>query len=139
MSSQASSPSSPSLITEEISTRIMLDVVKDFDTKELIEYLKKKNLKLKENKVNKEDIINIKQFTSVFKEINDNNKAFNHYMENIILKLLNVKTITDANEATHCEFISTILYASIAITKKLTTQDIFIVLQKDISGEDAIG
>jgi hypothetical protein len=43
----------------------------------------------------------------------------------------------DANEATYCKFISVILYASIAITKKLISQDIFIVLQKDISGKDA--
>ncbi len=47
--------------------------------------------------------------------------------------------MTDANEVTHCEFISAILHVSIAITKKLTTQAIFIVLQKDISGEDATG
>ena len=60
-------------------------------------------------------------------------------MDNIILKLSNVKSMTDANEATCCEFISTILHASIAIIKKLISQDIFIVLQKDISGEDATG
>src|SRR4051794_38222307 len=47
--------------------------------------------------------------------------------------------MTDANEATCCEFILVILYASIAIAKKLTSQDIFIVLQKDISSEDATG
>src|SRR4051812_27568051 len=60
-------------------------------------------------------------------------------MDDIILKLSNVKTMTDANEVTHCEFISAILHASIAIAKNLTSQDIFIVLQKDISGEDATG
>ena len=47
--------------------------------------------------------------------------------------------MTDANEATRCEFISSILHASIAIAKKLTSQDIFIVFQKDVSGEDATG
>src|SRR4051794_2102357 len=60
-------------------------------------------------------------------------------MGDIILKLSNVKTMTDANEATHCEFISAILHASITITKKLTSQNIFIVLLKDVSGEDATG
>jgi len=50
-----------------------------------------------------------------------------------------METMTDANEATRCEFISAILHASITITKKLTFQDIFIVLQKDVSGEDATG
>ena len=48
MSSQASTPSSPSSTTEEGSTRKMSDVVKDFNTEELIEYLKKKDLKLEE-------------------------------------------------------------------------------------------
>ena len=78
-------------------------------------------------------------FSVVFEEISDDDKAFEHCMEDIILKLLNVETMTDANEATHCEFISAILHVSIAIAKKLTSQDIFIVLQKDISGEDATG
>src|SRR3989442_11670337 len=60
-------------------------------------------------------------------------------MDDIILKLSNVESMTDANEATRCEFISSILHTSIAIAKKLTPQDMFIVLQKDISGEDATG
>ncbi|RGB35116.1 hypothetical protein C1646_759769, partial [Rhizophagus diaphanus] len=94
---------------------------------------------LRRNKVNGEDITNIKQFTPVFEEISDDDKAFKHCMEDIILKLSNVETMTDANEATRCEFISAILHASIAIAKKLTSQDIFIVLQKDVSGEDATG
>ena len=51
MSSQASTPSSPSSITEEISTRTMSDVVKDFNTEELIDYLGKKDLKLDEDDV----------------------------------------------------------------------------------------
>ena len=51
-------------------------------------------------------------------------------MEDIILKLSNVETMTDANEATRCEFISAILHASIAIAKKLTSQDIFIVFRR---------
>ncbi|GES95605.1 hypothetical protein GLOIN_2v1511347 [Rhizophagus clarus] len=176
MSSQASTPSSPSSITEEISSRTMSDVVKDFNTEELIDYLGRKNLKLDKDdikilckekiagsdflelteekfrsigfalgdlrnslKVNGEDITNIKQFTPVFEEISGDDKAFEHCMEDIILKLSNVETMTDANEATRCEFISSILHASIAIAKKLTSQDIFIVLQKDISGEDATG
>ena len=78
-------------------------------------------------------------FSTVFEEINDDDKALDHCMEDIILKLSNVETMTDANEATCCEFISSILHASIAIAKKLTSQDIFIVLQKDISSEDATG
>ena len=51
MSSQASSPASPASITEEISTRTMSDVVKDFNTEELIEYLGRKDLKLDEDDI----------------------------------------------------------------------------------------
>ena len=47
MSSQASLPTSPASIMEEIFTRTMSDIVKDFNTEELIEYLKRKDLKLK--------------------------------------------------------------------------------------------
>ncbi len=48
MSSQASSSTSPASIMKEISTRTMSDVVKDFNTEELIKYLRRKDLKLKE-------------------------------------------------------------------------------------------
>jgi hypothetical protein len=48
MFSQASSPASPASITEEISTKTMSDVVRDFNTEELIEYLERKDLKFKE-------------------------------------------------------------------------------------------
>ena len=46
MSSQPSTPSSPSSITEEISSQTMSDVIKDFNTEKLIDYLGRKNLKL---------------------------------------------------------------------------------------------
>ena len=48
MSSPAASPAS---ITEEISTRTMSDVVKDFNTEELIDYLGRKDLKLDEDDI----------------------------------------------------------------------------------------
>ena len=46
MSSQASSLTSFASITEEISTRTMLGMVKNFNTEKLINYLGRKNLKL---------------------------------------------------------------------------------------------
>ncbi len=46
MSSQPSTPSSPSSITEEVSSRTISDVVKDFNIEELIDYLRRKDLKL---------------------------------------------------------------------------------------------
>ncbi|RGB22881.1 hypothetical protein C1646_775381 [Rhizophagus diaphanus] len=143
MSSPASSPASLASITEEISTRIISDVVKDFNTEELIEYLRRKNLKLNKDdikilrkekiagsdflKLTKEDFRSINfvlgqlgpttrltEFIEVFEEINDEDKALNHCMENIILKLSNVKIMTAANEMTH-------------------------LFQKDVSSEDTTG
>ncbi|RIA80833.1 hypothetical protein C1645_837991 [Glomus cerebriforme] len=122
MSSQASSPDSPTSITEKISSQTMSNIVKDFNTEELIDYLGRKNLKLDKNDIK----------ILFFEKISDDDKAFKHYMEDIILKLSKMETMTDANEAMCCKFISAILHVSIAITKKLTSQDIFIVLQKDV-------
>ena len=51
MSSQASSPASPASIIEEIFTRTMSDVIKDFNTEELIDYLGRKNLKLDKDNI----------------------------------------------------------------------------------------
>ncbi len=46
MSLQAFSPTSSTLLMEEIFTKTMSDVIKNFDTEGLIEYLKRKDLKL---------------------------------------------------------------------------------------------
>ena len=51
MALQASSPASPASIMEGISTRTTSDVIKDFDTEGLIEYLGRKDLKLDEDDI----------------------------------------------------------------------------------------
>ncbi len=51
MSSQASSPASSASIMEEISTRTMSDMIKNFNTEELIDYLGRKDLKLDEDNI----------------------------------------------------------------------------------------
>ncbi|RGB27555.1 hypothetical protein C1646_768982, partial [Rhizophagus diaphanus] len=109
----------------------LVDFIKGFSQK-LQNYFSLKtlnNLKkiLHKNKVNRKDITNIKQFTPVFEEISDNNKAFEHCIEDIILKLSNIKTIINANKTTHYKFILAILYALITIAKKLTSQDILYI------------
>ncbi len=48
---QASSSALPILIIEEISTRMISDIVKNFNMKKLIKYLKKKNLKFNDNNI----------------------------------------------------------------------------------------
>jgi hypothetical protein len=71
MSSQASSPASPALITEEISSRTMSDIVKDFDTKGLIKYLGSKDLKLDEDDIKilrKEKVVAGRDFLKLTEE-----------------------------------------------------------------------
>ncbi|RHZ58783.1 hypothetical protein Glove_368g38 [Diversispora epigaea] len=47
----SSEPASPSSISsgEEVITRTMADVIRDYDTDELIDYLRRRNLKLDED------------------------------------------------------------------------------------------
>ena len=51
MSSQASSPASSASIMEEISSQTISDVIKEFNTEELIDYLERKDLKLDEDDI----------------------------------------------------------------------------------------
>ncbi|RIA85527.1 hypothetical protein C1645_830686 [Glomus cerebriforme] len=159
----ASSPTSPASITEEISTKTMSDVVKDFDTKKLIEYLKKKNLKLKEPpfKILRKEKIAGLDFLKLTEEKLEcygikggPATRLVNFIEGLSQKLQNyssLKTLDDLKEMLHRnkvngkditnikQFTPAILHTSIAIAKKLTFQDIFIVLQKDISSEDVTG
>ncbi|GBC42280.2 hypothetical protein GLOIN_2v1788170 [Rhizophagus irregularis DAOM 181602=DAOM 197198] len=132
---------------EEISGFTFLDITKeDFQsyglkagpTITLAKFIEGLSQKLRNYSLLK-TLDDLKEILCRNKEINNEDKAFNHCMKDIILKFSNVETMTDVNKVTHCEFISLILYASIAIAKKLTSQNIFIVLQKNISGEDATG
>ncbi|RHZ77676.1 hypothetical protein Glove_174g103 [Diversispora epigaea] len=62
-------------------------------------------------------------------------------MKEIILRLSSLETMQDStNEAIRCVFITSILNASIAITRKLTNDEkIYIEYQDDVSGEDTSG
>ncbi|CAG8728341.1 17438_t:CDS:2, partial [Racocetra persica] len=92
-------------------------------------------------KVNGEEITSIKQFNPVFEEIDDDDKALDQCMNEITLRLSNLETMqTNANEATRCVFITSILNASLAIVRRLTNEEkIYMSYQKNISGEEASG
>lgn len=55
-----------------------------------------------------------------------------------VRKKTKIKSMTDTNEATRCEFISSILRALIAITRRLINKEINIELHRDISGEEVV-
>ncbi|CAG8730433.1 14483_t:CDS:2, partial [Dentiscutata heterogama] len=96
---------------------------------------------LRKYKVNGEKITFIKQFNPVYEEIGDGDKDLKQCMKEIILRLSNLEIMQDStNEATRCIFITSILNASIAITRKLTNdEEIYIAYQDDVSGEDSVG
>ncbi|RHZ64246.1 hypothetical protein Glove_326g98 [Diversispora epigaea] len=102
----------------------MADVIKDYNTDELIEYLRRKDLKLKElhfKIFRQEEITSLAflettkdefrnygikggpaTFNLVFKEINDGDKTLEQCMNEITLRLSNLETMqANANEATH--------------------------------------
>ncbi|CAG8758614.1 24026_t:CDS:2 [Dentiscutata erythropus] len=204
----SSEPASPSSISsdEEIITRTMGDVVKDYNTEELIEYLRRKNLKLneahfeifrqeeisgisfleltkddfinfgfkggpsiilakfveelkeqklrsfssyktveelkelpREYKVNGDNITYIKQFIPIFEKIDDDDEALKQCFSEITLRLSQIKSMTDANEATRRTFIESILHASIAIARRRTNKEIDIEYQREVSGEESTG
>ncbi|CAG8789815.1 280_t:CDS:2, partial [Dentiscutata erythropus] len=143
MSSHASSPSSPSspssiYTDEEIITQLNKTKLQAFSSYNSLDKLK---TLLRKYKVNGEKITCIKQFNPVYEEIGDDDKALKRCMKEIILRLSNLETIQDStNEATRCVFITSILNASIAITRKLTNNEkIYIAYQDDVSGEDSSG
>ncbi|PKY49624.1 hypothetical protein RhiirA4_545404 [Rhizophagus irregularis] len=110
----------------------MLDVAKGFNTEKLIEYLGRKDLKLDEDDIkilclalgpaktltkfieglgqklrhysSYKTLDDLKEML-LFEDIDDDDKVFEHCMEDIILKLSNVETITNANEP-HFHFLT---------------------------------
>ena len=77
----------------------------------------------------------------MFEEIDDDDKALEQCINEITLRLSNLETMqTNANEATHCVFITSILNASLAIVRRLTNEEkIYISYKKGVSGEEASG
>ncbi|RHZ75638.1 hypothetical protein Glove_212g97 [Diversispora epigaea] len=75
-------------------------------------------------KIPNHNIMSIKQFNPIYEKIDDDDKALKQCMEKITLRLANLETMQDStNEATRCVFITSILNASIAITRNLTNNE----------------
>ncbi|CAG8770528.1 17329_t:CDS:2, partial [Acaulospora colombiana] len=80
------------------------------------------------------DITRIPQFTPVTHKIDDDNPAFKFCVEDILRRIKNMGTVVDTNEAMRCEYISTILHASVSLL-----EDLVISPQADIVGEENTG
>ncbi|CAG8484119.1 3643_t:CDS:2 [Ambispora leptoticha] len=80
------------------------------------------------------DITRIPQFTPVTFKIDEDNPAFKFCVEDILRRIKNMGPVVDTNEAMRCEYISTILHASVSLLEGLVISP-----QADIVGEENTG
>ncbi|CAG8672170.1 18837_t:CDS:2 [Dentiscutata erythropus] len=121
-------------------TKFIADIkeqkLRSFSSYKTVEELKEL---LRDYKVNGDNITSIKQFNPIFEKIDDDDEALKQCIAEITLRLAQIKSMTDANEATRCTFIESILHASIAVARRQTNKEIDIEYQRDISGEETSG
>uniref|UniRef100_U9TQF1 SAM domain-containing protein n=1 Tax=Rhizophagus irregularis (strain DAOM 181602 / DAOM 197198 / MUCL 43194) TaxID=747089 RepID=U9TQF1_RHIID len=131
----SSLPASPASITEEISSRTMSDVVKDFNTEELIDYLERKDLKLDEDDIKilrKEKISEEKLERYGMK--GGPSTVLVEFIESLSQKLRNYSSLKTLDDLKKMLRRNKVNGEDITSIKQFTP-----VLQKDISGEDATG
>ena len=68
--------------------------------------------------------------------IEDEDEALHHCINDIRIRINNMGTVADSNEAVRCEYISAILHACIHIVKKLTGKKISLNPQLEVIGEE---
>jgi hypothetical protein len=76
---------------------------------------------------------------STFHNIENEDEALHHCINDIRIRINNMGTVADSNEAVRCEYISTILHACIRIVKKLTGKEISLNPQLEVVGEESGG
>ncbi|GBC21314.2 hypothetical protein GLOIN_2v1678071 [Rhizophagus irregularis DAOM 181602=DAOM 197198] len=104
-------------------------------------YRTKKDLKEIFEKYNIEDgrITDILQFVPKSQFIGDDNEDLLHCLKDIRLRLRNMGTVVESNEAIRCEYISAILHACINIVRKHTGKEISLNPQLEVVGEENTG
>ncbi|CAG8587122.1 11262_t:CDS:2 [Paraglomus brasilianum] len=86
-----------------------------------------------------DSITSIPQFQPETHTLDKEDKAFRHCISDIIVKLMNMGTVADSNEAMRREYISAILHASVHIARNVTRKEIKIRLEQEIVGEESSG
>ncbi|CAB4411510.1 unnamed protein product [Rhizophagus irregularis] len=84
-------------------------------------------------------IEDIPQFSPGIHKIDEKDESFLHCLKDIRIKLSNMGTVNQSNEAIRCEYISAILHACVHITKNLTGKYIRINPQFEIVGGKSTG
>jgi len=71
--------------------------------------------------------------------IDEEDESLRHCILDIVVKLTNMGTVADSNEAMRREYISAILHASVRIARKVTGKEIKIRPEQEIVGEESSG
>lgn len=70
--------------------------------------------------------------------IDDKDEALIHCLKDIRLRLSNMGTVVESNEAIRCEYISAILHACTILSKNLWEKEIGLNPQFEVDGEESI-
>ncbi|CAJ0750382.1 21369_t:CDS:2, partial [Entrophospora sp. SA101] len=142
---------STSTTSEEKSTPTQSAVVRKYNTNELIGFLREQeDLKLNDShfEILANEEITGRDFLQMtkqeFKEaemerIEDNDEDLQYCMTDKKRKMGNLGSETGSNEALCCEYISTILHASLIIAKRITKKKITLKPEFEVTGDEATG
>ncbi|CAH1765861.1 12067_t:CDS:2 [Entrophospora sp. SA101] len=159
MSTQAST----STTSEEKSTPTQSAVVRKYNTNELIGFLREQeDLKLNDShfeilaneEITGRDFLQMtkqefkeaglkmgpaSRLADFAKKIEDNDEDLQYCMTDKKRKMGNLGSETGSNEALCCEYISTILHASLIIAKRITKKKITLKPEFEVTGDEATG
>ncbi|CAG8517783.1 6909_t:CDS:2 [Dentiscutata erythropus] len=120
-------------------TRIV-DFIKELSKRKLKAFSSYKSLKevLKKYDIDGNGIGTIRQFSPKTYTLKDEDDELQQCIREIKRRLGNMGTVlADSNEAMRCEYISTILHASLYIVKGITNKELTLAPQLEIVGEES--
>ncbi|CAG8787207.1 44361_t:CDS:2 [Gigaspora margarita] len=116
---------------------ILIEFAKEVKNKKLSAFSSYRTLKdfkevLAKYGIDSNNITSIPQFQPEPHTLDEKDKVLHHCISDILLKLENMGTVADSNESMRREYISSILHASVRITRKVTGKEIIIRLEQEI-------
>ncbi|CAG8461612.1 25911_t:CDS:2 [Gigaspora margarita] len=123
---------------------ILVEFAKEVKNKKLRAFSSSRTLKdfkkvLAKYGIDSNNITSIPQFQPEPHTLDEKDEVLRHCISDILLKLENMGTVADSNESMRREYISSILHASVRITRKVTGKEIIICLEQEIIGEQSSG
>ncbi|RHZ59666.1 hypothetical protein Glove_362g73 [Diversispora epigaea] len=94
---------------------------------------------LKKFGIDGKEIGDIPPFKPETVKIEDDDEKFQYCINYIKFEMINIGSETGSNEALRCEYISTILHASLHIARRFTEKKIVLKPQLEIVGDEATG